>query len=35
MSLKERLVTDLKETMKARETLKISVLRMAKAVTKN
>lgn len=34
-SRKERLATDLKETMKARETLKISVLRMVKVVTKN
>lgn len=35
MSLKERLATDLKEAMKARETLKLSVLRMVKAAAKN
>jgi uncharacterized protein YqeY len=34
MSLKERLASDMKDAMKARETLKLSVLRMVKAATK-
>jgi uncharacterized protein YqeY len=35
MSLKERLASDMKDAMKARETLKLSVLRMVKAVVRN